>query len=349
MGSFSSWFSQRFSISGKDVQETFNEPLPGHMRHWWFCLGGAPMYLFFIQLITGILLCFYYETSATKAYESVRYITENVSFGWYIRNTHKWGATLMVAAVILHQIRVFFTGAYRKPRELNWIIGMLLLTCTLMLGFTGYSLVYEQLSYWGVTVSANITESIPIIGPTLKNFMLGGEQYNEYTLSRFFIIHAAILPVAVCLLVAIHIGIARIQGISNLQFKRPTPEDEKPFNLIPDHLYTELIVGLVIMVIITVLATVFPAPLGPKADPTTTPEVIKPEWFFFTMYRWLKLFSRTTALLSSGAIILIMFAWPFIDASIRKRTRFKEASVWIGIFVVFCIVFLTMWEALVEH
>lgn len=343
MGRVSSWFQQRFSITGQQVVETFNEPLPSHLKKWWFCLGGMPLYLFGVQMITGILLSMYYEPTSSRAYESVKHITENVVYGWYIRNLHKWAATFMIAAVILHQIRVFFTGAYRKPRELNWMIGMCLLSLTLLIGFTGYSLVYEQLSYWGVTVGANIAESVPLIGNFFKKMMLGGEEYNEYTLSRLFIIHAAILPMFLTLLVGVHLAIVRIQGVTELT------KEKKTFNLIPDHLCTELILGTTALIILTVLATVLPAQLGPKADPLTTPALIKPEWFFLTTYRWLKLFSRTVAIVTAGGVIMVMFLWPFIDAWIRKHTRFKEASVWIGIIVALTIMGLTVWEAFVEH
>jgi len=349
MGAVSSWFSKRFSITGEDVVKTFNESLPGHLKHWWFCLGGLPLFLFAIQIFTGILLALYYEPTSTQAYESVRYITEEVSYGWYIRNLHKWAATFMVATVILHQIRVFFTGAYRTPRELSWIIGMGLLGLTLMTGFTGYSLVYEQLSYWGVTVGANIANSVPYIGPIIKKMMLGGEAYNTHTLSRFFIFHAAILPAAICMLVFLHLIVVRIQGVTNLKFDNEALNKPKTFPLLPDHVYSEVILGTGLLVLLTFLATVFPAPLGPKADPMMTPAEIKPEWYFFTMYRWLKLFSATTALLSAGVVVLAMFLWPFIDGVIRRRTRFQEASIAIGIIVVLVIVGLTLWEAVAEH
>lgn len=141
------WLKERVPINPGDLRELTNEPVPNHLKRWWFCLGGTPAYLFIIQMFTGILLAFYYQSSPLSAYESIRYITNEAAFGWYIRSVHKWAATLMIASVILHQMRVFFTGGYRKPRELNWMIGMFLLVCTLMLGFTGYSLVYEQLSY----------------------------------------------------------------------------------------------------------------------------------------------------------------------------------------------------------
>ncbi len=347
--SVAAWLKERLPVSGADLRELTNEPVPNHMKRWWFALGGTPAYLFVVQIVTGILLAFYYSASPDTAWESVRYITEEAAFGWYLRSLHKWAATLMIAAVVLHQMRVYFTGAYRKPREINWMVGMLLLLATLGTGFTGYSLVYEQLSYWGATVGANITDSIPLIGGWLQQMMLGGEAYNDRTLSRFYVLHAAVLPAVIIALVAVHIAIIRLQGVSELRFEDEQEKDEGSFSFFPDHLYTELIIGLVLMVVLSALATIFPAIMGPPADPLTTPEVIKPEWFFYVAFRWLKLFSGTAAVLSMGLVVGVMFVWPFIDAAIRRHTRFKEASVWIGIAGVLAIVGLTVWEAVVRH
>jgi len=349
MASISQWFQERIPISGDQLRELTNEPVPNHLKHWWFCLGGTPAYLFVVQIVTGILLAFYYEASPRTAYESVRYISEQASYGWYIRSLHKWAATLMVAAVILHQMRVYFTGGYRKPRELNWMVGMCLLICTLTVAFTGYSLVYEQLSYWGATVGANIADGVPFLGGFFKRMLLAGDAYNEHTLSRFFILHAAVLPVTMIFLLAIHITLIRLQGITELHFEDEPQEGPKHFNFFPDHLYTELIIGLALMVILSALALALPADLGPRADPLTTPEVIKPEWFFYVVFCWLKLFSGTFAILSTGLIVFVMFLWPFIDAWIRRHTKAREASVWIGIFAVLAIIGLTVWEAAVSH
>ncbi|MEM9596728.1 MAG: cytochrome b N-terminal domain-containing protein, partial [Acidobacteriota bacterium] len=130
------WVQERLPISGDQLRELTNEPVPNHMKRWWFALGGTPAYLFVVQVVTGLLLAVYYQPAPETAYESVRYITEEAAYGWFLRGLHKWGATFMIAAVILHQMRVFFTGSYRKPREINWMVGMCLLICTLMLGFT---------------------------------------------------------------------------------------------------------------------------------------------------------------------------------------------------------------------
>ncbi|NIN72239.1 MAG: DUF4405 domain-containing protein [Gemmatimonadetes bacterium] len=343
------WFGERLPVTGRQFRELTNEPVPYHLKRWWFALGGTPAYLFIVQIFTGILLAFYYEASPSTAYESVEFITREVSFGWYIRSVHKWAATLMIAAVILHQMRVFFTGAYRKPREINWMVGMCLLFCTLLTGFTGYSLVYEQLSFWGATVGANIADTVPLIGGFVKRMMLGGDTYNQSTLSRFFVLHAAILPVTIVFLITLHITVIRLQGVTEFRFKDEEEGAAKTFNFFPDHLYTELIIGLVLMVLLSALATILPATLGPQADPLQTPEVIKPEWFFYVAFRWLKLFSGTAAVLSMGFIVFVMFAWPFIDGWIRKHTKFQEASVWVGIAGALAIIAMTVWEAVARH
>ncbi len=348
MGALANFFRERLPIDSEQIRTLTNEPVPNHLKRWWWALGGTPAYLFFVQIVTGVLLAFYYEPSPVTAYPSVRYITDEVAFGWFIRSIHKWGATLMIAAVVLHQMRVFFTGAFKKPREINWMVGMTILICTLLTGFTGYSLVYEQLSYWGATVGANITDSVPLIGTHMKQILLAGEIYNERTLPRFFVLHAAVLPVTLALLVAIHIMIIRLQGVTELKFEDDTGE-KTHFNFIPDHLYMELIIGLTLTILLSALAVILPATLGPVADPLSTPEVIKPEWFFYVAFRWLKLFSGTAAVLSMGFIIFTMYAWPFVDDFLRRRLKVNEASVWVGIASVLVIIGLTIWEGAVAH
>ncbi len=349
MGVLVRWIQERVPITGDELRELTNEPVPNHLKRWWFCLGGTPAYLFVVQIVTGILLAFYYQAAPETAYESVRYITEEASFGWFVRSLHKWAATLMVASVILHQLRVYFTGAYRKPREINWMIGMCLLVCTLTVGFTGYSLVYEQLSFWGATVGANIADGVPVVGGLAKQLLLAGEEYNDRTLSRFFLLHAAVLPTLMVILIAVHVTLIRLQGVTEFVDEKHPEKDRGSFNFFPDHLYTELIMGLVIMILLTTLSTILPATMGPPADPLTTPEVIKPEWFFYVAFRWLKLFSGTAAILSLGFIVFTMFVWPFIDAFLEKRWPRSEASVWIGIVGTLLIIGLTLWEAAVEH
>ncbi len=348
-GLLANWLSERIPLRSAALWELTNEPVPNHLKHWWFCLGGTPAYLFVVQIVTGILLAFYYEPSPVRAYDSVRYITDEVTYGWYFRSLHKWGATLMIAAIVLHQMRVYFTGAYRRPREVNWLIGMCLLMCTLLTGFTGYSLVFEQLSYWGATVAGNISSAVPVVGTFAKQMLLAGDAYNQHTLSRFFILHAAVLPVTIVALIAVHILLIRLHGVTELRLEDMPRESPRFYNFFPDHVLTELMIGLILMIVLSALATVVPATMGPRADPLTTPEVIKPEWFFYVAFRWLKLFSLTTAVVSTGFIVAAMFLWPWLDILLRKWTGREDASEYVGIVATLLLIGLTMWEALVEH
>ncbi|GMU36306.1 MAG: cytochrome b N-terminal domain-containing protein [Phycisphaerae bacterium] len=220
---------QMLPLDWGKVQEVTNEPVPGHIKRWWFALGGTPAYLFLIQLTTGILLSFYYVPSPEHAWESVRAITEAIPYGWFLRGIHKWAANLMIITVLLHMCRVYFSCAFRHPRQLNWVIGCGLLMCTLTLGFTGYSLVYEQLSYWGITVATELTAVIPVVGPLAANFMRGGEAVTPNTLTRMFNLHVGILPVTVVLLIGLHVTMIRLHGVSELSFAvAAKPKDARP-------------------------------------------------------------------------------------------------------------------------
>lgn len=190
---------------------------------------------------------------------------------------------------------------------------------------------------------------MPVVGGISKRILLGGEVYNDHTLSRFFILHAAVLPTAVILLLILHILLIRLHGVTEFHFADERADQPAHFNFFPDHVYTELIAGLVLMILLSALATVLPATLGPRADPLTTPEVIKPEWFFYVAFRWLKLFSGTAAVLSMGFLVFVMFVWPLVDGLLRRRWPGSEISVYVGIVVVLIILGLTVWEALVEH
>ena len=335
------WLRARLPFDEELLRHMSAEPIPGHLNRWWWCLGGTPLYLFLLQLLTGIILTFYYVPEPDSAYASIQRITEELSFGWYLRSFHKWAANLMIVAVILHMMRVFFTGAYRKPRELNWVIGCFLLGITLLFGFTGYSLIWEQLSYWGITVAANILAATPLVGELAADFLRGGEDVGANTLTRFFVIHIGVLPTLLIGLLIIHIYLIRSLGVSRIE---GTPADEKTYPFFPDHFLTELAIGAFLMFLITCLALIFPAGLGDEANPLITPDHIKPEWYFFWAFRWLKLMTDQTAVITQGIFILFIVAWPFIDGAIRKRRSGSEISLYVGIFVVLYLLGLTLWE-----
>lgn len=209
------WIDKSLPVDwGKVKEEAIGEILPQHMKLWWYCLGGVPALMFLLLMVTGIMLAFHYVPHPDKAYESVAHITHDIPYGWWIRSLHRWGAEIMVVTVSLHAIRVFATGAYRHPREVCWISGTLLLLLTFGLGFTGYSLVYTQQSYWAMTIGTSIAAKTPVIGPFIARFMLGGEAIGPHTLNRFFVLHAAILPVVLFLLIIVHIIVIRLHGVA---------------------------------------------------------------------------------------------------------------------------------------
>ena len=346
--SIKAWAADSVPINLDVLKEISAEPIPNHLKRWWFAIGGTPMYLFVIQAATGIILTFYYVPDPAQAFESVSNITTSVRFGWFIRSVHKWSAHLMVFAVMLHMMRVFFTAAYRKPRELNWMIGVAIFLTTLGFGFTGYSLIYEQMSYWAAVVGTNVAEATPLVGGLIGQFMRGGQEVGSNTLTRFFVLHIGVLPTMMVLLIGLHVLLIRLHGVTQLQFKEDEEKsDEQTFPFFPEHFYTELIIGLTLTFILTILALVYPAQMGEPANPLVTPEHIKPEWFFFAVFRWLKLTSFTVGVIGSLFFLLLLFIWPFIDRFFERRLPGREISFWVGVVGFLVFLTFTIWEALV--
>lgn len=177
-----------------------------------FCLGGLSLLLFIILAWSGILLMFYYHPSIPKAYDDMKDLGFVVSSGVFLRNAHRWSAHLMVAFVFFHMCRVFFTGAYKPPREFNWVIGVILLVITLVLSFTGYLLPWDQLAYWAVTVGTNMSSYAPFVGEKIKYMLLGGNIVGENALLRFYVLHCVVLPLILTLFMAIHFWRIRKDG-----------------------------------------------------------------------------------------------------------------------------------------
>lgn len=177
-----------------------------------FYLGMISFFLLFTLVVTGILLMLYYQPAIPNAYQNMKDLEYIISNGTFLRNLHRWGAHLMVLTVFLHMLRVFFSGAFRPPREFNWVIGVILLILTLALSYTGYLLPYDQLAYWAVTVGANIAKYVPFIGEKFRFLMLGGNQIGEYTLIRFYVLHCVILPLFMAAFIALHFWRIRKDG-----------------------------------------------------------------------------------------------------------------------------------------
>ena len=197
------WVDERTSLSGGARWLMFRKIPRG--TNWFYTLGSASLFAFLSQAVTGVILAMYYDPSATRAYESVRYITNEVFLGEFVRGMHKWGSSVMVILVFLHMARTFFWGAYKYPRELNWVIGVVLLILTLFFSFTGYLLPFDQRSFWATTVGVAINGTGPLIGPYLNDFLRAGPEFGVTTLARFYALHMLVLPAAIIAMIGAHL------------------------------------------------------------------------------------------------------------------------------------------------
>jgi menaquinol-cytochrome c reductase cytochrome b subunit len=204
------WLDERTSLSGGARWLLFRKVPRG--TNWFYTLGSATMFAFLSQAVTGVVLAMYYDPSPTRAYESVRYITNDVFLGEFVRGMHKWGSTVMVVLIFLHMARTFFFGAYKYPRELNWVIGVVLLILTFVMSLTGYLLPFDQRSFWATVVSANISGMGPLVGPYLADFLRGGPEFGATTLTRFYTLHMLILPGAIAALIGAHLYLVARHG-----------------------------------------------------------------------------------------------------------------------------------------
>lgn len=195
------------------LQKNLKKPVPNHVN-WTFCFGGMTFFVFIVQVITGILLTLYYRPSPTEAYESVRHITNDVNLGWLIRGIHNWGTHVMLILLFLHTMRVLFMGAYKPPRELNWIVGVGLLLVTMGFGFTGYLLPWDQVAYWATTVGSEVAGAVPLVGKYIILMMRGGTDVTGETLTRFYSGHVIILPLCIVVLLGLHFLMIRRQGVA---------------------------------------------------------------------------------------------------------------------------------------
>ncbi len=219
------WIDERTSLS-PGVRWMLFRKVPRGIN-WYYTLGSATLFAFLNQAVTGVFLAMYYRPDASGgAYESVRYITTNAFLGQFVRGMHKWGASVMIILIFLHMARVFFFGAYKYPRELSWVIGVVLLILTLAMGFTGYLLPLDQRAYWATIVGVNINAGGPLIGPYLSNFLLGGADFGATTLSRFYAIHMLLIPGAMAALIGAHLYLVAKLGISAPPWLKAEPEKQ---------------------------------------------------------------------------------------------------------------------------
>jgi quinol-cytochrome oxidoreductase complex cytochrome b subunit len=205
------WIQSRVDVENL-IQAGLHVSIPHGVRTYF--LGGMTLFFLGVQTITGILLALYYRPSPDAAYQSILYIMNQVPFGWLIRSIHSWSANLMVATCVLHMARVFFQGAYKKPRELTWLVGVVLFLVTFGFGFTGYLLPWDQRAFWATTIGTEIAGSMPFIGDLALRFLRNGNDISGLTLTRFYGIHTLVLPVTIALFLLAHLGLIHEQGLA---------------------------------------------------------------------------------------------------------------------------------------
>jgi cytochrome b6 len=306
--------------------------VPIHRYTILYYLGGMALFLFLVQVATGILLLLYYRPSANEAFESVQYIMAEVPFGWLIRSIHSWGANIFVGVVVLHMASVFFLKAYRAPREMTWISGALLLFLALGFGFSGYLLPWNTLAFFATKVGTDVPAQIPGIGPLLSRILRGGSDVTGATLSRFYGIHVAILPAITTLLLGVHLILVQQKGMS----VPPSVEREKPrtMKFVPDFLLRDMVGWMIAVGLLAGLAAFLPWELGQKAEPfASAPAGIRPEWFFLSMFQFLKYLPAEIAgipgellgVLFFGALAAVLVLVPLLD---RKASLGRPSPWW---------------------
>ena len=326
------WIDERLDLSA--VRQFVSEKgVPVHAQKVWYYLGGMTLFLFGVQVFTGILLLLYYRPSATEAYESVQFIVTQVPFGWLIRNVHSWSANLLIGLAFAHFFSVFLLKSYRKPRELTWVSGVLLLFLMLGFGFSGYLLPWNELSFFATKVGTGIAGAVPVAGHFMLRLLRGGDDVSGATLSRFYGLHVAVLPALSTALVAAHLLFVQRQGMSvpSSIERRLRPGEKLPqMPFFPNYVLRDVLAWYVVIAVLAALAAFYPWELGTKADPfAVVPPGIRPEWYFLATFHTLKLLpshvlgmeGERIGVVGVGIAALFLDAVPFLDLRASRGER----------------------------
>jgi ubiquinol-cytochrome c reductase cytochrome b subunit len=293
---------------------------------WHQVFGSVALFLILIQFFTGILLAFNYAPTPGDAYSSLRYILTEVTAGRIMRGLHHWGASMIVIVVILHMVQVFLWGAYKKPREGTWIVGVILLLITLAYGLTGYLLPWDNRAYWGTVVTTQIGATVPIAGPYVSRLLASTGDIGVVTFARFYGLHVLLLPPATLILIAFHIFLVRKHGVA------PAPGDEvKPKkSFFPEQVFKDTVAVFIAFAILFIMAVAVRVPLERMADPTDTSYIPRPEWYFLFLFQTLKVFEGPLEVVGTVVLptlaILALILTPFIDRSRMVRVRHRTLA-----------------------
>ena len=334
------WLDERLNLGPVRVA-LLDEPIPGGAS-WIYVFGSVTLFFFVLQMITGMFLAIYYSPSTEHAHTSIRYIMEEVTFGAFIRGLHHWGASAMMVVIGLHMLQVFLYGAYKRPRELLWVVGVVLFLLTLAFGFSGYLLPWDQRAYWATQVGINMVGTIPFIGDLLIRIIRGGQNLGAMTLSRFYALHTLFLPWLVMVIIAVHLFILRRVGPAGPWDEARAARIREPFW--PKQVAMDAVAIGVAFIILFGLAISIPAPLSDPADPSDTSFTPVPEWYFLFYYQLLKYTEGPWQIV--GTIVLpilfyaALFLLPWLD--LRKERKPVSRPVVIGVGAVFMVIVFSL-------
>ncbi len=321
------WLDERIGLSDF-AKLAKKKEVPLHRHTFWYYFGGMTLFLFMIQVVTGILLLLYYRPSAGEAFESIQFLMTEVQFGWLVRSIHSWSANLMIFAMFIHLFSALFLHAYRRPRELTWLSGGGLLGLSLAFGFTGYLLPWNELAFFATRVGTEIPGVLPLIGPFVRRLLRGGNDVTGATLTRFYGIHVAILPALVTVILGLHLFMVQKHGMSRPPSEKKSSDEKKAMPFFPNFFLRDLVGWLCALGLLAALAAYYPAELGKKADPfQPAPIGIKPEWYFMAMFQTLKFLpshifgieGELLGVLGFGLVGLVLILMPFLRPSRRIR------------------------------
>ncbi len=343
------WLRPRVPIDAM-VEFAEHKRVPAYKGSVWYYFGGVSLFLFIVQVTTGILLIMYYQPGVQTAYESVRFTVVHVKFGWLVRSIHTWSANLMIFAVFVHMFSVFFTRAFRRPREMTWFSGLVLLGLCMGFGFSGYLLPWNTLAFFATKVGTAIVATTPFIGRSVMEILRGGKDVGSETLTRFFGLHVAIMPAIFTVILGIHLTLVQVQGMHEPHDWEGKPESQKRYMpFFPNFILRDLLLWLIVLNVLAILAVMFPWEIGHKADPSAAaPLGIKPEWYFLFMYQALKFFPGKILMFDGDAVGVVLFAlaglmWaivPIWDARLPKGSR-NRVVTYTGLVVVAAVIVLT--------
>jgi ubiquinol-cytochrome c reductase cytochrome b subunit len=330
------------------TKDFLTEDIPGGPSYW-YVFGSATLFAMILQIVTGIFLTFFYAPSAATAWESTRAMYLN-PFTHFLLSVHYWGASAMIALVFLHLLQVLIWGAYKSPRELQWVVGILLLVVTLVLGLTGYLLPWDMDAYFASQVSLNIT-GLPPGGGLLQNIAQGGGVMGTNTINRFFGLHVWLMPAALVALVGAHLAIFRHNGPAG-----PVTEDPrtlKPGRFWPDQMFMDGFASLIVFIIIVALAFIAPPFLDAKADPTNSQFVPYPAWYFLSLFGLLNLVpiflgngpfpELLAAIIVPTVGMIVVLVLPWLDRSITRSFKSRSGILWTTFVMLIAIVGLSIY------